>query len=184
MRQLRQIVIILGFGILGLSNLASAQETPRAEQRAEQRGSAVEAKEPARAVLQITSEAGVCYWSIAGDDDLVRLPQMKDDRFSAILLSARFDNDQLHLTMAGEATPLDTVSLGQVDLGLVDGSPVTVDSIRALKSAAKGGWQLRVLPPHTKVDTSDCCSCGLTKLSCCPNKAYCMGCGVCGNCCG
>ncbi len=183
MRQLTWAGILLGLGVIGLSNLASAQETPHAEQRAEQRTPGDSATQPARAVLQITSEAGTCYWSIAGDDDLVRLPQMKDDRFSAILLSARFDNDQLHLNMAGEAAPLDTVSLGQVELGLVDGSPVTVDSVRE-KSATKGGWQLRVLPPRTKVDTTGCCSCGLVKLSCCPNKSYCMGCGVCGNCCG
>jgi hypothetical protein len=181
MKRLKWAGILLGVGVLGLGNLASAQDARPAEQRIEERH---EVTKSARAVLQISSEAGVCYWSIAGDDDLVRLPQMKDDRFSAILLSARFDNDQLHLSMAGEATPLDTLSLGQVDLGLADGSSVTVDSVREMKSAAKGGWKLRALPPHANVDTSNCCSCGIAKLSCCPNKSFCMGCGVCGSCCG
>jgi hypothetical protein len=75
------------------------------------------------------------------------------------------------------------LSLGQFDLGLLDGSPVTVNGFRAAKAGNKG-WELRVLPPHAKVDTSNCCSCGIAKLSCCPNKNYCIGCGVCGDCCG
>ncbi len=173
---------LLALGALGLGGVAWAQESPRAEPQAEQRGTGVEGSGSARALLQITSEAGLCYWSIAGDDDLVRLP-VQDERFSSILLSARFDNDQLHLSMAGERAPLDTSSLGQIELGL-DGSPVTVDSFSGLKSTSKGGWQLRVIPPHTNVDTSNCCSCGIAKLSCCPKKNYCIGCGVCGDCCG
>ncbi len=165
---------------------AIAQESPRAEPKGG--NDTANLLEP-RAILQIQSEAGTCYWRIAGDDDLVRLPS-QDERFSSILLSARFDQDQLHLTLAGERAPLDTASLGQLDLGLKDGAPVTVSSFRAVKSrmdgtsAGTGGWEVRALPPNTKVDTSGCCSCGLAKLSCCPNKSYCIGCGVCGTCCG
>jgi hypothetical protein len=173
---------VLGLGCLG----ASAQESPRAEQGGA--GAGAIHLEP-RAILRINSEAGTCYWRIAGDDDLVRLP-VQDERFSSILLSARFDESQLHLTLAGERAPLDTSPLGQFDLGLKDSAPVSVSSFRAVKSrqdgttAGAGGWEIRALPPNTKVDTSGCCSCGLIKLSCCPNKNYCIGCGVCGTCCG
>jgi hypothetical protein len=167
---------------------ASAQESPRADRR--DVGAAAESLLEPRAILQIKSEAGTCYWRIAGDDDLVRLP-VQDDRFSSILLSARFEEDQLHLALAGERSPLDTSALGQFDLGLKDDSaPVTVNSFRAVKSRMDGtgagttGWEIRALPPHTKVDTTGCCSCGLVKISCCPNKNYCIGCGVCGTCCG
>ena len=179
--------IVLGLCLLTfLASIAAfAQETPRSESH---RGDAPNLLEP-RAILEIKSEAGTCYWRIAGDDDLVRLP-VQDERFSSILLSARFDQNQLHLTLAGERAPLDTYSLGQLDLGLKDGAPVAVSSFRAVKSkmdgspAGTGGWEVRALPPHTKVDTSNCCSCGLVKLSCCPNANFCMGCGVCGSCCG
>jgi hypothetical protein len=163
---------------------ASSQEDPRADPAG---------REPlenrARAILQIKSEAGTCYWRISGDDDLVRLP-VQDDRFSSVLLSARFEGDQLHLALAGEHAPLDTTSLGQFDFNIVpDAAPVTVNSFRAVKTR-EGGWELRALPPHSKVDTLNCCRCGivaianLAKLSCCPNKNYCIGCGACGDCCG
>ena len=180
------LAVIVGLGlVLGLGAKLAAQEAP-AERRAEERTANLELGNP-RALLQITSEAGVCYWRIAGDDDLVRLP-VEDERFATVLLSARFADDQLHLSIAGERAPLDTTSLGEVELGITGGSPVRVDSFRALKSRGSRGWQLQALPPNTKVDTSNCCSCGLTnlfaKLSCCPNKAYCIGCGACGTCCG
>jgi hypothetical protein len=139
----KQILLaVFSIGLLGLGWTAGAQESPRAEPR-ELRGQ--DLSESARAVLQIKSEAGICYWSITGDDDLVRLP-VADERFPSILLSARFGEDQLHLTLAGERAPLDTSSLGQFDLGLLDGSPVTVNGFRAAKAGNKG-WELRVLPP-------------------------------------
>jgi hypothetical protein len=182
----RKTLLLLLGGLLTLGLAAVAQEPPRAEPLGA--GVPSDLLEP-RAIVQIKSEAGTCYWRVAGDDDLVRLP-VQDERFSAILLSARFDADQLHLAVAGERAPLDTSTLGQLDLGLKDGAPVTVSSFRAVKSrqdgtpAEGGGWEIRALSPHTKVDTSNCCSCGLEKLSCCPNKNYCIGCGVCGSCCG
>jgi hypothetical protein len=185
----RRTVLSLALtGLVGGCLSAWAQEAPRAGSR----GAGVDASEPVmepRAILQIKSEAGTCYWRVQGDDDLLRIPA-QDDRFTNILLSARFDEDQLHLSIAGERGPLDTSSLGLFDLGLKDGAPVTVNSFRAVKSrmdgspAGTGGWELRVLPPQTKVDTTGCCTCGLVKLSCCPNKAFCIGCGVCGSCCG
>lgn len=135
----------------------------------------------ARAVLQIKSEAGICLWTISGDDDLVRLP-VEDERFASILLSARFAGDELQLTLGGEKAPLEVTPLGQLDLSLRDGEPVTVDSFRAVK-AGKGGWELQVVP-STKVDTLNCCTCGLYKLTCCPRQGYCIGCGACGTCCG
>jgi hypothetical protein len=49
---------------------------------------------------------------------------------------------------------------------------------------AAGGHGERQSEPAINVDTTNCCSCGLVKLSSCPNKNYCIGCGVCGNCCG
>src|SRR5262249_32967035 len=163
--------------VTSLASIAFAQESPRSEPR---QGDAPNLLEP-RATLEIKSEAGTCYWRIAGDDDLVPLP-VQDERFSSTLLSAPFDKDQLHLTLAGERATLDTPSLGQLDLGLKDGTPVAVSSFRAVKSrmdgstAGAGGWEVRAVPPHTKVDTTNCCSCGLVKLSCCPNKNYCIGC--------
>jgi len=175
---------VLGIGILAFGNsMVRAQEPLRAGPQAESRREVLQEVGGTRALLQITSEAGVCYWSITGDDDLVRLP-VKDEPFSSILLSARFENEQLHLSLAGERAPLDTTSLGQVALGLRDGLPVKMESFQGQKSSSRGGWQLRVIPPHTKVDTSNCCSCGITKLTCCPNANYCIGCGVCGSCCG
>jgi hypothetical protein len=182
----RKILGCILAGIFSLGLAGFAEEAPHARQRSE--NLAADLLEP-RAIVQIKSEAGTCYWRVAGDDDLVRLP-VQDERFASILLSARFDQDQLHLSVAGEHAPLDTSSLGQFDLGLKDETPVMVNSFRAVKSrqdgtpAAGGGWEIRVLRPHTKVDTTNCCSCGLVKLSCCPNKNYCIGCGVCGNCCG
>jgi hypothetical protein len=147
----------------------------------------------ARAVLEIKSEAGVCLWTISGDDDLVRLP-VEDERFAFILLSTRFEGTDLRLTVAGEKAPLQTTPLGQVDLSF-DAAPVAVSSFRAVKSRSDSssepgreptlrGWELRLLHLWPKVDTSNCCHCPIQKLACCPNPNYCMGCGVCGNCCG
>src|SRR4029077_7989124 len=180
---------VLGLALTGLligGLSVRAQESPRGQQEV---GGAPEPLMAPRAILQIKSEAGTCYWRVQGDDDLLRIPA-QDERFTNILLSARFDEDQLHLSIAGERGPLETSSLGLFDLGLKDGAPVTVSSFRAVKSkvdgspAGTGGWELRGLPPQTKLDTTGCCTCGLVKLSCCPNKAYCIGCGVCGSCCG
>ena len=148
---------LTGLFIGGLS--VRAQETLRGHQ--EVGGNASEPLMAPRAILQIKSEAGTCYWRVQGDDDLIRLPA-QDDRFTNILLSARFDEEQLHLSIAGERGPLDTSSLGLFDLGLKDGAPVAVNSFRAVKSkgdgspAGIGGWELRVLPPQTKVDTTGC----------------------------
>lgn len=184
---LRKIWICLSLLTMTLAGgtASLAQEEPRNDQPSSRE--ALENR--ARAILQIKSEAGVCYWRISGDDDLVRLP-VQDERFQAILLSARFDGDQMHLMLAGENAPLDTSALGQFDFNVSaeSSSPVTVNSFRAVK-AREGGWELRALSPHTKVDTLNCCSCGivfaqLQKLSCCPNKNYCIGCGACGTCCG
>lgn len=134
------------------------------------------------AVLEIKSNTGVCYWTIAGDGDLVRFP-VKDESFESILVSARFDADELHVTLAGERSPLETAALGQYELGLKDGAPTKVSPFRNRGTESRD-WVLRVVPPTEKVDTSNCCSCGLAKLKCCPAPNYCMGCGVCGDCCG
>ncbi len=149
----------------------------------------------ARAVLEIKSTAGVCFWTISGDNDLVRLP-IEDERFSAVLLSTNFEGPQLHLTMAGEGTPLEITPLGKVDLAFDASAPVTVDSFRAAKSRSESGqgpsepeptlrgWELRLLRPGDKVDTTNCCHCPPAKLACCPNANWCIGCGPCGTCCG
>ena len=148
----------------------------------------------ARAVLEIKSEAGVCFWTISGDNDLVRLP-VGDERFGSILLSTHFEGADLQLTVAGESAPLQTTSLGHFDLAFDDKVPVEVSSFRAVKSGPESGpeprpeprvrgWELRLHRPTEKVDTSGCCHCPPLKLACCPNHNWCMGCGACGTCCG
>jgi hypothetical protein len=97
----RKILGCILAGALSLGLAAFAEENPRAGQQAE--NPSANLLEP-RAIVQIKSEAGTCYWRVAGDDDLVRLP-VQDERFASILLSARFDQDQLHLSVAGEHAP-------------------------------------------------------------------------------
>ncbi len=132
-----------------------------------------------RAVLQIESEDGICLWSISGDDELIRLP-LKSDRFGSVLVSARFDGDQLSVSLAGEKEPLSTVPFGTYSLSL-NGPPIAVED---LKSRTAEGWKLRVLPPGTKGTITGCCSCSLLKINCCPNPGKCLGCSTCGQCCG
>lgn len=136
---------------------------------------------PARAILQIKSEDGVCYWSISGNDELVRLPQQKGS-FSAILLSARFVGDQLSVTLAGEDEPLETSVIGRYEfpLGLQDGSTANVP---LLKGARAAEWELSVVPALEKA-LPGCCTCAVLKVSCCPKVGRCLDCGVCGSCCG
>jgi hypothetical protein len=135
---------------------------------------------PPRAVLQITREDGVCLWRISGDDELVRLP-VKDERFGAILLSARFEDDHLLVTLAGEKEPLETLPLGRYtfSLGERDSQPLMVSELKSRRSDA---WQLKVVPPGTKAVVG-CCSCPLVKLTCCPNYGKCLSCSNCGECC-
>src|SRR3954464_2785447 len=136
---MKRIVLEICLAASLVSIAALAQESPSSESR---RGDASNLLEP-RAILEIKSEAGTCYWRIAGDDDPVRLP-VQDERFSSILLSARFDQDQPHLALAGERTPLDTTSLGQLDLGLKDGAPVAVSSFLQLDLGLKDGTPVAV----------------------------------------
>jgi hypothetical protein len=135
----------------------------------------------AKAVVEITSDDGVCYWSISGDD-LIRMP-VKDDRFASILLSAKFENDQVSVSLAGEREPLDTVLLGRYawSLGERGGQPVAVDEIKNKKTEA---WRLRILKPGTGAAMPGCCACTLAKLQCCPHSGKCLDCGTCGSCCG
>jgi hypothetical protein len=134
-----------------------------------------------RAVVEITSQDGVCYWSVSGDD-LIRMP-VKDDRFAAILLSAKFENDQVAVSLAGEREPLDTVLLGRyaMSLGERGGQQVAVGEIKTKKTEA---WQLRVLKPESGEAMPGCCGCPLAKLQCCPHSGKCLDCGTCGSCCG
>ncbi|MFY9819982.1 MAG: hypothetical protein WAM82_01280 [Thermoanaerobaculia bacterium] len=134
-----------------------------------------------RAVVEITSQDGVCYWSVSGDD-LIRMP-VKDDRFAAILLSARFENDQVSVSLAGEREPLDTVLLGRYALSLAerDGQQVPVDEIQTKKTEA---WKLRILKPGIGAAMPGCCACTFAKLACCPHTGKCLDCGTCGSCCG
>ncbi|HSS52690.1 MAG TPA: hypothetical protein VLX28_27430 [Thermoanaerobaculia bacterium] len=134
-----------------------------------------------RAVVEITSQDGVCYWSVSGDD-LIRMP-VKDDRFSSILLSAKFDNDQVSVSLAGEREPLDTLLLGRyaMSLGERDGQTIAVDEIKSKKTEA---WQLRILKPETKLAMPGCCGCPFLKLQCCPHIGKCLDCSTCGSCCG
>lgn len=185
----RKLFILLGLGQLLLGCTAWAQKPPRKEE-VELRPELLHA----RGVLEIKSEAGVCYWTISGDEDLVRLP-VEDESFSFILLSSHFKGSDLQLTVAGERAPLQTTPLGQFDLGFDDSTPTTVNSFRAVKSRSESeptsgreprtrGWELRFHRNGEKVDTTNCCHCPIQKLACCPNANFCMGCGVCGNCCG
>ena len=184
-----KVLVLLGLGQLLLGCTAWAQRPPRNEE---------ESLRPellhARAVLEIKSEAGVCYWTISGDEDLVRLP-VEDESFSSILLSSHFKGSDLQLTVAGEGAPLQTTPLGQFDLGFDDSAPTALNSFRAVKleSASKGtpgrepgkrGWELRLHRNGDKVDTTNCCHCPIQKLACCPNPNFCISCGACGNCCG
>ncbi len=134
-----------------------------------------------RAVVEITSQDGVCYWSVSGDD-LIRMP-VKNDRFAAILLSAKFENDQVAVSLAGEREPLDTLLLGRYSLSLAerDGRSVAVDEIQSKKTEA---WQLKILKPGTGKALPGCCGCPLVKLQCCPHVGKCLDCGTCGTCCG
>lgn len=134
-----------------------------------------------RAVVEITSQDGVCYWSVSGDD-LIRMP-VKDDRFAAILLSAKFDNDQVSVALAGEREPLDTLLLGRyaMSLGERDAQQVAVDEIATKKIEA---WRLRILKPEIGASMPGCCGCPLLKLQCCPHSGKCLDCGTCGSCCG
>jgi hypothetical protein len=132
-------------------------------------------------VVEITSQDGVCYWSVSGDD-LIRMP-VKDDRFAAILLSARFENDHVSVSLAGEREPLDTLLLGRyaLSLGEQDGQSVAVDEIKTNKTEA---WQLRILKPGIGAALPGCCGCTFLKLQCCPHSGKCLDCGTCGSCCG
>lgn len=134
-----------------------------------------------RAVVEITSQDGVCYWSVSGDD-LIRMP-VRDDRFAAILLSAKFEKDQVAVSLAGERDPLDTLLLGRysLSLGEPDGQSVAVDEIQSKKTEA---WQLRILKPEIGKAMPGCCACSLFKLQCCPHSGKCLDCGTCGSCCG
>jgi hypothetical protein len=134
-----------------------------------------------RAVVEITSQDGVCYWRVSGDD-LIRMP-VKDDRFASILLSAKFENDQVSVSLAGEREPLDTLLLGRDSWSLEerDGQPVAVDEIKTKTTEA---WQLRILKPGIGKSMPGCCGCTLLKLYCCPHAGKCLDCGTCGTCCG
>jgi hypothetical protein len=138
---------------------------------------------PTRVVLQIATEDGVCLWRISGDDELVRMP-LKDDRFGTVLLSAKFEGDQLSVSVAGEKEPLDTVPLGTYSFTLTgkDSPPIAVDALK--KSRTAESWQLRALPPGAKSTIPGCCSCAMLKINCCPRAGKCLGCGSCGECCG
>ena len=135
----------------------------------------------ARAVLEITSDDGVCYWSLSGDD-LIRMP-VKDDRFGSILLSAQFQNDQVSVALAGEREPLETLLLGRYTfaLGEKPGQPLGVEEMKGVKTEA---WQLRLLRPGTGKALPGCCGCPMVKLQCCPHTGKCLDCGTCGTCCG
>jgi hypothetical protein len=134
-----------------------------------------------RAVLEITSDDGVCYWSLSGDD-LVRMP-VKDDRFGSILLSAQFENDQVSVALAGEKEPLETLLLGRYvfALGERPGQPLRVEETKGFKTEA---WQLRLLRPEAGKALPGCCGCPMVKLQCCPHTGKCLDCGACGTCCG
>lgn len=135
----------------------------------------------ARAVLEITSGDGICYWSLSGDD-LIRMP-VKDDRFSSILLSAQFENGQVSVALAGEREPLETSLLGRYvfALGERPGQPLGVEEMKGFKTE---GWQLRLLGSDTSKALPGCCGCPMAKLQCCPHKGKCIDCGTCGSCCG
>jgi hypothetical protein len=134
-----------------------------------------------RAVLEITSQEGVCYWSISGDD-LIRMP-VKDDRFESLLLSAKIENDQVSVALAGEREPLETLLLGRYafSLGERAGQPLAIDEMKSTKTEP---WQLRILRPGTGKALPGCCACTLLKLQCCPHSGKCLDCGTCGTCCG
>jgi hypothetical protein len=135
----------------------------------------------ARAVVEITSDDGVCYWSISGDD-LIRMP-VKDERFGAILLSAKFENDLVSVSLAGEREPLDTLLLGRYAFsrGESGGQTVAVDEIKSTRNEA---WRLRIIPPGTGKAMAGCCGCANFKVQCCPHSGKCLSCGGCGECCG
>jgi hypothetical protein len=136
----------------------------------------------ARAVLEITTEDGVCYWSLWGDD-LVRMP-VKDDRFGSILLSAKLENDQVSVALAGEREPLETLLLGRYVFALGERPGQPPLPIEEMKGAKDEVWQLRLLRPQAGKALPGCCGCPMVKLQCCPHTGKCLDCGTCGTCCG
>jgi hypothetical protein len=134
----------------------------------------------ARATLEIKSKAGVCLWTITGDGDLLRLPQ-KDERYSAVLLSAQFDNsDQVVVKLAGENAPLETIVLGEYTVPLHGDVAIAADSF--FKDTKAGAWEMKIVPLETGVDPL-CCTCDLQQVRCCPNAGWCLAGGTCGSCC-
>jgi hypothetical protein len=142
---------------------------------------AAEVEEPVRAVVEIRSEEGRCFWSVSGDGELVRLPIEHED-YSALLLSTHFTDDQLLLTVAGEQKPLETTGLGTFILSLEGkaGGPVNV-----LQKSGAAGWDIQLAPadPTTAPGVGQCCSCHGVRILCCPNTGKCLSCGSCGSCC-
>ncbi len=160
--------------ILLLAGLvSSAWASPPDRQAPEVRGP--------QALLQITTEDGVCYWDVSADDGLVRLP-LKDSSLSAVLLSASFEGEELIVTLAEERQPLETVSLGRYALALGESNSVPVAVPGSPGKIRTLPWELRVVPGPARV-AAGCCGCSIEKISCCPRTGHCLTCGTCGECC-
>lgn len=169
---LRNVLVLGAFGLAVLP--ASAQdEGPDAATLAEKFAKP-------KAIVEITRDEGVCFWTVTGDDELVRLP-VEGEPFKAVLLSANFEGDSLQVSLAGESQPLETALLGRYLF-----SPLDTDSAATPVTLAKGArskpWQIRVVSGLTKA-SSGCCSCTLQKITCCPATGRCLTCGGCGSCC-
>jgi hypothetical protein len=170
---LRKLLILVVFGLAAVP--ASGQEAAGPDP-------AVLADKFAKpkAILEITRDEGVCFWTLTGDDQLVRLP-VENEPFKAVLLSANFEGDSLQVSLAGEDRPLETALLGRYLF-----SPLDTDSAATPDALAKGArskpWQIRVVSAFTKA-LSGCCGCSLEKITCCPATGKCLTCGGCGTCC-
>jgi hypothetical protein len=125
-------------------------------------------------VLQIKSSLGVRYIELSGKE-AIRVP-VKDNRFSALLLSTRVDGKRFDVTIAGEQTGLSPVSLGHYELSLNEEKSIDVLGV-------EGGWEVKPLAraPMGKSIPDGCCGCSGSSTYSCPNPGSCeiLSCGKC-----
>ncbi|MDP9122605.1 MAG: hypothetical protein M3O15_14770 [Acidobacteriota bacterium] len=147
--------------------------------------------------LEISSPNGKWYLHLGATDLGPARLHLRDDHFSAILVSTRLEGDRVLVTLGGEKGELEVSSIGRYEVRLGESAPVSIPELASLK--AGGPWHLRVVPAVTAT-IAGCCSCGLANgmpnpekgggpvaaagLNCCPNAGKCLGCGACGLCCG
>src|SRR4029077_5975714 len=88
-RAMKRAGTVLGLALTGLVIGGLSDRAPESHRGQQEVGGAPEPLMAPRAILQIKSEAGTCYWRVQGDDDLLRIPA-QDERFTNIILYAPF----------------------------------------------------------------------------------------------